>query len=195
MKKLILMFFLLNTIFLVSAQTWVKEKHKDGIVIYTKASTKYGMKASRAEMYLQVPVEKVVAALLNINDYTTWMPDCAEAKVLKQISKDELIYYALFTSPWPAADRDVVLHVKKVAIPNGYKIELTNKSNYVEVKQSAVRIPVYFGAWTITKTDQGTKVFIEYQTDPGGAVPDWMAQGAAVKNPYDTFESLRNLTK
>jgi hypothetical protein len=31
---------------------------------------------------------------------------------------------------------------------------------------------------------------LEYQTDPGGSVPDWMVQGAATKTPYNMVENL-----
>ena len=175
-----------------SAQAWVKEKAKDGITIYTKSSSDYRMKASRAEMTVSASVEKIVATIFDVKSYINWMPDCAKVQLLKSSSSDELIYYALYTTPWPAASRDVIVNIKKVPITGGYKIVMTNKSNYVEVKTEVVRIPIYFGEWKIVKTTAGTKVTIEYQTDPGGSVPDWMIQGASTKTPFDLFEALKN---
>ncbi|MCB9257351.1 MAG: hypothetical protein H6579_09490 [Chitinophagales bacterium] len=192
MKKYIVGFLLVLLSMNLSAQDWVKEKNKDGITIYTKHDPKYAMKASRAEMYVAAPVDKVLNAIFDVKEYVNWMPDCTYSKVLKSISSDEFIYHAIYSTPWPAASRDLVLHIKKVAFKDGYKIIMTNKSNFIEVRKDAVRVPIYFGEWVLTKTDKGTKVFIEYQTDPGGSVPDWMIQGAAIRTPFDMMESLKH---
>lgn len=192
MKRIILTLSIIALFVGAQAQSWVKEKSKDGITIYTKSSTDYRMKASRAEMTTTASVEKVVDAVFDVKSYINWMPDCAKVDIVKSISSNELIYYGLYNTPWPAASRDLVMNIKKVPVSGGYKIVMTNKSNYLEVSKDAVRIPVYFGEWTIVKTASGTKVTLEYQTDPGGSVPDWMIQGAATKTPFDMFEALKN---
>lgn len=175
----------------LQAQAWVKEKAKDGITVYTKTSTKYRMKASKAVMIVSASPEKVANIVYDVKGYVNWMPDCAIIDVVKTVSSNELIYYGLYTTPWPAASRDVVLSIKRVPVEGGFKILMTNKSNLLEVKTEAVRVPIYFGEWKITKTTAGTKVSIEYQTDPGGSVPDWMIQGASAKTPFDMFEALK----
>lgn len=190
MGKWIFSLVLLLSSMNLKAQEWVKEKHKDGIIVYTKYNPKYAMKASRAETYVSAPVEKVVSTILNVKDYVNWMPDCIYSKVVKVISADEFIYHAIYSTPWPAASRDLVMQVKKIPIKDGFKIIMTNNSNFLEVRKDAVRVPIYFGEWIITKTDKGTRVFIEYQTDPGGSVPDWMAQGASVRTPFNMMDSL-----
>ena len=191
MKKLFLAICLLLSLNFLHSQSWVKEKNADGITVYSKSSTEYRMKAVKAEMLVSASVDKVVGIVYDVKNYVSWMPDCIQIDLLKTISSNELIYYGLYKTPWPAASRDIVLNVKKVPVEGGYKIVMTNKSNYIEVKSEAVRVPIYFGEWSIIKTSQGTKVSIEYQTDPGGSVPDWMLQGAGVKNPYDMFASLK----
>jgi len=184
-------FFTTNTY----AQDWQQEKQSNGITISTKASDEYRMKASKAEMNVSESVETVVNAIYNVNTYLDWMPDCAEIKVLKTISDNELIYYGLYETPWPSSNRDLVLHLKKVKIDNGYKIVMTNKPDYIAASDDIVRIPIYFGEWTITRTGNVTRVNLEYQTDPGGNVPDWMIQGAAIKSPYNMFEALKTEIK
>ena len=191
MKNILIIFSILFLSQNTYAQTWVREKNKDGIIISTKQNPKYRMKSSRAEMYTTASPEKVVNAIFNVVKYLEWMPDCEKIEILKSNSANDIIYYAMYKTPWPAANRDMILNVKKVKTSSGFKIEMANKSNYVEVSQDAVRVPVYFGTWTISKTDKGTKVFLEYQTDPGGSVPAWMTEGAAVNTPYDMFASLK----
>lgn len=194
MKKILTALTCIMIILSVNAQTWQQEKQSNGITISTKSDTKYRMKASKAEMNVPNSVESVLTAVYNVKNYTNWMPDCAEIKVLKP-GDQELIYYGLYETPWPASSRDLVMHLKKVKIPNGYKVIMTNKSNYIEVSTKAVRIPIYFGEWTITRTGNVTRVNLEYQTDPGGSVPDWMIQGAAIKTPFNMFEALKNQLK
>lgn len=195
MRSLIYFILFVITYSSAQAQSWVKDKEKDGITIWTKTDPKYRMRASKAEMYTSASVDKVVDAVFNVKNYIKWMPDCQSVTVLKKVSDVELIYHGLYGVPWPAVSRDIVLNIKKVAIEGGYKIIMTNKSNYIEVRSDAVRVPIYFGEWRITKTSKGTYVVIEYQTDPGGSVPDWMIQGASTKNPFDMFISLKSYIK
>ena len=191
MKKLIIILAILSFFDGANAQAWVKEKEKEGITVYSKTSSQYRMKASKAEMVVSASVDKVVNTVFDVKSYLIWMPDCAKIEILKTISSNEIIYYGLHSTPWPAASRDLVINLKKVPIDGGYKVIMTNKSNYIEVKEDAVRVPIYFGEWKIIKTTAGTRVSIEYQTDPGGSVPDWMIQGAATKTPFDLFEAMK----
>ena len=179
-----------------TAQGWVKEKYKDGITVYTKSSDEYAMKSSKAVMTVPQSPEVVANAVFDVMNYTKWIPDCIKIKIVKTTNANDLVYYGLYETPWPAASRDLVINLKKVKIANGYKIEMTNKSSMVEVTSDAVRIPIYFGTWTITEGDDGqTNVKIVYQTDPGGSVPDWMSQGAATKTPFSMFEALKKYIK
>lgn len=170
-------------------QSWSLEKEKDGIKVYTKSS-EYRMKASKAVMTINAPINDVVDAIYNVKNYPKWMPDCAEISVLKE-STNSMIYHGLYDVPWPATDRDMVLSVEKIKTANGMTLKMTNKPDYIAEKNKAVRIQVYFGQWILEETTNGTKVICEYQTDPGGGVPDWMIQGAAVKSPFNMFSSLK----
>ena len=191
MKKLGI---LLVTLVLVSglfAQSWELSKDKNGIKVYVKKTEKYRMPASKVTAIIDAPYDEVVEAIYEVDNYTEYVPDCAKIEVLNRTGDSELIYYGLFDTPWPAADRDLVIQLKKIPIANGVKIDMTNKSNYIEVKESATRIPIYFGFWEIVNTGEGVRVTLEYQTDPGGSVPDWMIQGAATKTPFNMVEELR----
>ncbi len=190
MKKIIAIILSLSIGLGIQAQSWVLKKDKGGIQVYTKSSDEYGMPASKVTATFKASFDEVVKAVFEVENYVSYVPDCAKIEVLQRKGSDELIYYGLFDSPWPAADRDLVIKIKKVAIANGVRIDMTNKSNYIEVKDNATRIPIYFGTWNITETSAGVKVVLEYQTDPGGSVPDWMVQGAATKTPYNMVENL-----
>lgn len=192
MKRIIVILSMITIFFGTNAQSWVQEKSKDGITVHTKTTAKYRMKASKAEMMVSASPEQVVNVIYDVKGYLNWMPDCSKIDVVKTISSNELIYYGFYETPWPAASRDLVMNIKKSPIEGGFKIVMTNKSNYLTVDKDAVRIPIYFGEWKMVKTTKGTKVSVEYQTDPGGSVPDWMIQGAATKTPFNMFEALIN---
>lgn len=191
MKKIGIMFLTLMTMFGLDAQSWELSKDKNGIKVYVKKTEKYRMPASKVTAVINAPYEKVVSAIFDVENYLEYVPDCAEIEVLKRNGASELIYYGLYDTPWPAADRDLIIQLKKIPITNGVKIDMTNKSNYIEVKDDATRIPIYFGSWEIVKVKEGVKVTLEYQTDPGGSVPDWMIQGAATKTPYNMVDELK----
>lgn len=191
MKKIGILLFVLTAVFGLQAQSWELSKDKNGIKVYVKHSDKYAMPASKVTALIDAPYEVVVDAIFEVQNYPDYVPDCASVKILNRSGSNALIYHALFDTPWPAADRDLVIQLKKVTLANGVKIDMSNKSNYIEVQENATRVPVYFGFWEIIKTDQGVKVTLEYQTDPGGSVPDWMIQGAATKTPYNMVVALR----
>lgn len=190
MKKITVLVLTICFAMGIQAQSWTLSKDKNGIKVYTKSTSEYRMPASKVTATFNASYDKVVDAIWNVETYTDYVPDCAEIKVLKRNDSNEIIYYGLFNTPWPAADRDLVTQIKKVDIANGVRIDMTNKSNYIEVKDKATRIPIYFGSWEIVDLEGKVKVTLEYQTDPGGSVPDWMIQGAATKSPYNTVESL-----
>jgi ribosome-associated toxin RatA of RatAB toxin-antitoxin module len=190
MKKIIVIILSLCYGLGIQAQSWILKKDKGGIQVYTKSSDDFSMPASKVIAIFRASYDEVVEAVFEVKNYEDYVPDCAKIDILKRTGSDELIYYGLFNAPWPAADRDLVVSIKKVTIANGVRIDMTNKSNYIEVKDNATRIPIYFGTWNITETSAGVKVVLEYQTDPGGSVPDWMVQGAATKTPYNMVENL-----
>ena len=190
MKKIVASILSLMIFFGIQAQEWNLKKEKNGIQVYTKSSAEYGMPASKVMATFKASFDEVVKAVFEVENYVNYVPDCSKIEVLQRNGSDELIYYGLFDSPWPAADRDLVIKIKKVTITNGVRIEMTNEASFIELRDNATRIPIYFGAWEIIKSSEGVKVVLEYQTDPGGSVPDWMVQGAATKTPFNMVENL-----
>ncbi len=176
------------------SQNWSKEKSQNGITIYCSKSDKFSMKASKAEMVLPYSPEEIMKAIKNVSEYPKWVPNCIYSKVLNEKNK-EVIYHSEIKAPWPALNRDLVVHLEEVPLTNGFKILMKNRQDFIAERKDVVRVPVYFGEWSILETKEGSLVVLEFQTEPGGEVPDWMAQGAAIKTPFEMFMNLKEYLK
>jgi hypothetical protein len=113
--------------------------------------------------------------------------------VLRQISETENIVYTQFAAPWPAKDRDMVTYSKFVIDDASFTLRIKDApSNTLAEQEDYIRITRVKATWTLQKLTNGT-THIEYIAfaDPGGALPDWLANDLAKESARNTFEGLR----
>ncbi len=193
MKKIFL-FLLLTTPFLLFAQgDWKLEKDKRGIKVFTKKIDGRNLKRSKTTTTISASIDEVFAWLTNVERHKEWMDKVSTSEVLENVSNTEFIAYYVANAPWPASDRDIVVHYTIDASSATQKIiQVREESNYLPEKDGFVRVPMTNSTWTITDNGDGT-VSVVYETvsEPGGSVPDWMANSAAVDSPFNTVTGLK----
>ncbi|MGB1247374.1 MAG: START domain-containing protein [Chitinophagales bacterium] len=192
MKKSIILTTLFAFIVSLSfAQTdWELKKEKNGIKVYTKTKAGQTLKASKAEMTVDASVDDILGVLNDIPNYVNWTPKTESAKLLKQVSSTEYYYYTVIKAPM-VSNRDLVAHVKIYESGGSTIVDMTGDPDYIDEDEDLVRMPSYKGVYTLTAQGNGkTKIVLEYSADPGGNLPDWMVNTAAVDVPYDMFMDL-----
>lgn len=180
---------------LASAQEkWALSVNKEGIQVYTRPIENSKIKAIKVVTSVPASSSQLLAAILDIQTCGDWVYHSKENVMIKQISPLDLIYYSLVDVPWPAEDRDYVVHIQAEQDPQTKVITVNSPCipGYVDEKKNIVRISHSVGKWTITPVSKN-QVRAEYvlEVDPMGNIPAWLINLFATKGPLETFRNLK----
>ena len=193
---LMLFSFLLTTTFAVKAQSdWTLKKEKDGIRIYTRKSASSAFDELKVETLLPGKMSTLAAVLLDIPDHINWVYNAKSASVIKKINESELIFYTQINAPFPATDRDLVVHLKIKQDPGTRLMTVTakNVSGYVAPKPKVVRVALSDEVWSVTPiAHEMLKVEYYLRIDPGGSSPAWLLNLFLEKGPMESFTNLKD---
>jgi hypothetical protein len=175
------------------APEWKLAKNVNGITLYTASDPAYAVKGVKAELEFDARLPQLIAVVMDVDHYSGWVYQCKQSKLLKRLSKQELIYYHVTDAPWPVDDRDLIskFSIKKNS-PNEVEITSGNLDNYMPVQPGFVRVKKTNAYWKFTQQANG-KVHAEYRLflDPGGSVPAWIMNLFITNGPYETFLNMK----
>lgn len=194
MRALVLFFLLPLT---CPAQTDCSlELDKDSIQVYTCKRPDSRYKSVQASFQLNATLAEVAAAILDVDHYDAWQYKTLSARVVKQISDREMVYYTQVEAPLLTQDRDFVIRLTLDPDPmtKGLMVEAVSLPDYLPPVEDVVRVPYSRARWNIMPGNKG-KVNVEYtiDIDLGGSVPAWVVNMVAPKAPYETFNALRSV--
>lgn len=195
MRPLLILFNVLCVLY-ASAQDWQLKKDEGGIKVYTRPNSQSAFDSFKAEMAVKTTVAQVVAILKNIEKYPEIFPDILELRVLSRPNDSTQIQYSLSDAPWPVWDRDgiyemVFIHDRP---KKGVNVRSRALPNFLPEKEGVVRIIKSQSSWKIHPIGEGlVRIVYEVSAEPGGNIPDWLANSAAIEVPYETFVNLRGI--
>ncbi len=183
------------------AGPWEKVSNSDGILVERRTVPGSNLKEFRGRGVVEAAMPRVLAVLQDAPHRTEWMSDCASSHVIEENhEKRTQIAYHRTKAPWPVADRDsinraeirldvdnrrIVLPFEGIEHPKGPPVK------------GVVRMPFIRGHWILTAVRGGKATEVEYQVhaNPGGSLPDWIANLASKKLPQQTLLGLRRQVK
>ncbi len=172
---------------------WVLKKEKDNIKVYGRSNSHSKFDELKVELILKSRLSDLAAIILDINNYFKWSYNTKLSYVLKKVSNDEMYFYTEVNSPWPASNRDLVVHLKIVQDPVSkiMTIRATGVPDFIPPKDNIVRVPFSKETWTVIPVDK-TTIKIEYylEIDPGEFAPAWLINLFAAKAPLESFKNL-----
>lgn len=178
----------------LAQSNWTLASDHEGIMIYTRAMQNSKVKAIKVICNLPATPSQLVAAILDIETCNQWVYHSKKNVLLKEISPLNIIYYSEVDVPWPAENRDYVVHiqVEQQAQTKVITINSPCVPGYVAEKQGIVRISNSVGKWTIVPAGKN-QVKAEYilEVDPMGDIPAWLTNLFATKGPLETFRKLK----
>jgi len=186
--------FLPLMLFSGGSGTWLLKTQKDGVTIYSRRSAVSKFDDLRIEVDLPGTADQVARILLDVEKYPQWAYCTKSASLLKQINKDELIYYSEISAPWPFADRDLCADITVCRDSSMGSICLvsTGLKDFLPEKKGLVRVPRSKAVWNLTtKSDKVVHLQYVLEIDPGGTLPAWIVNMFASKGPMETFSNLR----
>lgn len=177
------------------ADTWKPIGDSDGVQVWRMDVPGQSMPGFRGEALIRGPAEAVLAEVVDVASHTDWMYRCAEARRIERLDDASTIAYNRTDSPWPAADRDVVVKTRVVREDDGRILRMTFRnvpSDQVPPQEGVVRMPRLEGAYTMTAEGPDlTRVSYQVEADIGGRIPDWLATLVARDLPVKTLSRLR----
>ena len=184
-----------------STGPWEKVSNKDEILVERRTVAGSNLKEFRGRGIIDAPVARVLAVLQDAPHRHEWMSDCSTSYVIEEDHERRTqIAYHRTKAPWPVADRDSInraeividLAARRILLP----FEAIDHPKGPPVK-GVVRMPFLRGHWVLTPVREGRGTEVEYQVhaNPGGSLPDWLANVASKKLPHDTLIGLRRQVK
>lgn len=171
---------------------WKFESDDDGITIYSREHSD-GLVEIRARMFTPTSYGAFLTLLEDTDNVPDWIDNVSHSRVLKQISSNENIVYTQFAAPWPAKDRDMVTYSKYTVDEIGFTLQIQDAPPSTLAEQEGyIRITSVKATWTLQPLTNGSTL-IEYLAfaDPGGALPNWLANRLAKESARNTFSGLR----
>jgi uncharacterized protein YndB with AHSA1/START domain len=173
---------------------WEQVSNKDGIIVQRRSVEGYKLKEFLGRAVIDAPIARVLAVIRDANRRAEWMPACADSHLIEEnVSARTQIAYHRTKAPWPVSDRDSINRAEMI-VDNHHvylPFEAVTLPTVPPVK-GVVRMPFMRGHWLLTPVDDG-KTEAEYQVfaNPGGILPDWLANLASKTLPRETIAGLR----
>ncbi|NJN47507.1 MAG: START domain-containing protein [Candidatus Competibacteraceae bacterium] len=178
------------------ASAWELIRDEAAIQVFARAVPGSKIKALKGITHVQAPLAGVVALLQDAEANIEWVYHSGGVRVLQQVSEREAYVYAITEAPWPISDRDAVIRFSLQQNPHNRMVTITMSGHpdYLAPQQSYVRMPVFEGFWQLTPLSNGrVEIVCQLHAEPGGFIPDWLANSAAQKAAYQTLVNLRNI--
>ncbi len=191
--------WLLAAATLAHAAEWEEVKRTKGIIVYEFEVEDRDLAAFRGVGAVNGTLYEILAILSDSDRRTEWQHKCVGAHDVERINESSRITYNRTAAPWPVDDRDVVLKTKiKVVEPDQvilaqFRAISTPKKGKVK---GVVRMPYLKGHYKLTRVGpKRTRVEYQVDADPGGWLPDWLANRASRELPINTLLGLRRQVK
>ncbi len=180
---------------------WERVSDKDGIVVERRKIGGSNLKEFVGRGVIDAPITRVLAVIRDANRRGEWMPNTHTAYLVEEnLSSRTQVAYHRTKAPWPVSDRDSINRAELLVEPAKHRVFLPFHSiehpKHPPVK-GVVRMPSLRGHWILVPVDGGKATQAEYQVfaNPGGILPDWVANLASKKLPLETISGLRKQVK
>lgn len=165
--------------------------------VFTRCSDKSSVKEIKVVQEVNTDLSLLIKTLNDVEAYTTWVYKCMEAKVLEAENDKTFYYYTSTDMPFPASDRDLVVHTTQWYDNEGVFYSVSKAAPHkLEPDNNMVRVSNFESQWKIEEVAP-EKIKIEYvlSTDPGGFIPKWMINMGISIGPKKTMKALVELVK
>jgi hypothetical protein len=172
---------------------WKLDKDQDGIKVYSRALKDSKFKSLMVTCKINCTPAELTSVIMDVENSCKWVYRTQNCKLLKRLSPNELYYYAEVSVPWPANNRDYVVHITSARPDEHTTIIKSNcVAGWIPENRNKVRIVNSSGVWRI-EDQKNNLLNVTYTTDidPGGSVPAWLINLFAAQGPLESFKKLR----
>lgn len=178
------------------ADDWQVIAEHDGIVASQRMIEGRTLPQLRSQGEIPGTPYEILAVLLDVPNYHAWVPDCAQAMILRRLGPWRSVVYTLTELPRPLLDRETVVDQEVFFVRAPTLVKVTFRAIAApEVPRASgtVRIGSAEGSYTIEALDdRRSRVTYIVDADPGGTLPEWLVLMQSRRNPVATLTGLRN---
>jgi hypothetical protein len=142
---------------------------------------------------VKASLNAVMALLKDAPFNQHWVFRSGGARILEESGYAQAYVYGVVDAPLPMSDRDTVVRFDYSQHPQtkDITVTITNFPDFIAPVAAHVRVPAMGGYWGL-KPEPGGWVEVTYQIhgDPGGWIPAWLANQAALLSVRHTLENL-----
>ena len=174
------------------------EKDKNGVKVYTRKIEGSALKEFKGITSIKTSLTSLVALMDDTAAYTQWLYNVTEAKLIQKINYNERVTYTVIHAPWPVSDRDTVTYSKIVQDPKSkiITIHLKGQPDKMPPQGGKVRVPALKGFWQFIPNKNGyVTVIYQVHSEPGGSIPDAIANSTTTDIPYNTLLNMHKQVK
>lgn len=134
----------------------------------------------RFELQAELPIQRgeLLPILETPCHVRQWMPGIETLTILERPSATQTLVYMARRAPWPLSGRDAVtLFERHPGDP--LVLTMTGIPDAWPDQPGHVRVPYTEGSWTLYARGGSTRVIYRQQVDPGGGIPQWLADRLA----------------
>jgi hypothetical protein len=181
-----------------SPSEFALEKDENGVKVYTRKIEGSSLKEFKGVTAIKTSLTSLVALMDDTEALPRWLHNCGAARLVQMINERERITYTTVKAPWPVADRDTVTYSKIVqdAKSKIITIYLKGMPDRYPVQSGKVRVPSLKGFWQFIPNKNGyVTVIYQLHSEPGGAIPDALANSTVTDIPYYTLLNMHKIVK
>ena len=178
-------------------ESWETVFYEDGLSVERRPYAGSALQEIRGVTRLEASLNAVMALLKDAEFNHQWVYRSGGASVLKEEGYARAYVYGIVDAPWPMQDRDTVVRFDYRQEAGGdISITINNFPDYRPHVEGYVRVPDFGGYWRL-RPQQGGWVEVTYQVygDPGGWIPVWVANFAAVTSVTRTLQAMDSAVK
>lgn len=172
---------------------WQQVLAGEGITVYTRTVPGWPVKEFLGVGNVEASPEIINRVLDDANGFKEWMHECGDAALLERKGNDCLVAWVVTTAPWPVKSRDMVMESQTTMHTKDKIVRVFKPVNHASkpVSGKYVRMPRFEGSWILTAKGNVTEVRYQLKADPGGSLPDWLANMKVKDTPMGSLKGLR----
>jgi hypothetical protein len=174
---------------------WKPFAESNGTQVYTRAFAGSAYPQVRATATVCATLPELVAFVEDVARFDTWIPDTDDARLLEQPAPREQIYYIHTSMPWPVKHRDMIYRLTESAASSAAgetSVTIEGLPDYLPPYPNIVRMTAVTGRWTFVEADGATRIDLVMHIEPGGNVPQWLANRRIIGTPTKMIENLQH---
>jgi len=177
----------------VYGSRWEYLNTYEGVDLYRELRASKGKLPFRATADLDVPYQKIVMALVDVERKNDWAPKLKSTTIHAQYSTNEFEYSEYYTTPWPFKDREFLLRGTITYQARQVLFAAVDSVNQSYARKDHVQANIETLEFAVIPLSaEKTRVQFTFSGDMGGWIPRFVKTIIQRKWPVRFIQSLQH---